>query len=270
MGNVLVSLFQVNSDDTELPENRYERVLSEVVELAQGTHHSLADKKPDLILLPELWLSGAFNIDKAISLATAFPGKISEDFCEIASIHNVWIHAGSFIEKQDNAFFNTSLIINSQGEIAATYKKIHLFGFQEGESKYLTRGDDLVCIATPLGMTAITTCYDLRFPEIFRKLLDKGATSILMSSGWPEERIEHWNSLSKARAIENQTFFIGCNGVGISNKTKLGGNSLVIDPWGNLLNKQTNTENIFNIEIELQQVNTVREKLPVLADRIIK
>ena len=85
-----------------------------------------------------------------------------------------------------------------------------------------------------------------------------------------EERIEHWNSLSKARAIENQTFFIGCNGVGKSKNTKLGGNSLVIDPWGNLLNKQTNTENIFNIEIDLQQVNIVREKLPVLADRIIK
>ncbi|MFM7138746.1 MAG: nitrilase-related carbon-nitrogen hydrolase, partial [Actinomycetes bacterium] len=174
-----------------------------------------------------------------------------------------------FIEAQDNSLFNTSLIINSQGEIAATYKKMHLFGFQEGESKHLTRGDDLVCIATPLGMTAITTCYDLRFPEIFRKLIDKGATIVLMTSGWPEARIEHWKALSKARAIENQVYFLGCNAVGTNNQTQLGGSSLVIDPWGEVLTKDEKEETVLNIEFDLQKVNIVREKLPVLADRII-
>ena len=133
MGNVLVSLVQVKSDDQESPNTRYERVLAEVVDLAQGTHHLLKNKKPDLILLPELWHYGPFNVEKAINHPTTFPGSISEDFCDIASTHGVWIHAGSFIEAQDNSLFNTSLIINSQGEIAATYKKMHLFGSRNRE-----------------------------------------------------------------------------------------------------------------------------------------
>ena len=115
----------------------------------------------------------------------------------------------------------------------------------------------------------ITTCYDLRFPELFRKLVDKGATSVLMTSGWPKARIEHWKALAKSRAIENQVYFLGCNGVGTNNKTELGGSSLVIDPWGENLTKDEKDETVLNIEFDLQKVNIVREKLPVLADRII-
>jgi predicted amidohydrolase len=263
MGNVCVSLLQVNSGDQESPAVRYQRVINNLVEAAKTT------KKPDLIILPELWHGGAFNIDRAVSLATIFPGPISDDICDIASTYGVWIHAGSFIEKQNSTLFNTSLIVNSQGQIAATYKKIHLFGFQEGESKYLTHGDELVCIATPLGMTALTTCYDLRFPELFRELNDKGATSVLMISGWPAERISHWNTLTKARAIENQVYFMGCNGVGENGDTKLGGNSLVVDPWGEVLNIKSEVEEVITVEFDLQYVNKVREKLPVLADRRI-
>jgi predicted amidohydrolase len=263
MSTAQVTLIQVNSADFESPQSRYQRVIDQISEVAQGE----IDKKPDLIILPELWHGGAFNIDKSVSLATTFPGPISDDICDIAATHGVWIHAGSFIETINGELFNSSLLIDGQGQIAATYKKIHLFGFSEGESKYLTNGDELVCVATPLGMTALTTCYDLRFPELFRKLNEKGATSILMTSGWPEQRIEHWNVLTKARAIENQSIFIGCNGVGTNGGTTLGGNSVVIDAWGNVLNSPTTSEQVKTVELDLQSVNEVREKLPVLADR---
>ncbi|MFZ9213360.1 MAG: nitrilase-related carbon-nitrogen hydrolase, partial [Candidatus Nanopelagicales bacterium] len=82
-------------------------------------------------------------------------------------------------------------------------------------------------------------------------------------------RIDHWKALAKARAIENQVYFLGCNAVGINNKTELGGSSLVIDPWGEVLTKDEKEETVLNIEFDLQKVNEVREKLPVLADRII-
>ena len=266
MSTALVSLMQVKSDDSESPAIRYQRVIDELANVAQG----ITEKKPDLIILPELWHGGAFNIDQSVSLATTFPGPISEDICDIAATNDVWIHAGSFIENISGTLFNSSLLVDGQGEIAATYKKIHLFGFSEGESKYLSNGEELVCIATPLGMTALTTCYDLRFPELFRKLNEKGATSVLMTSGWPEVRIEHWNVLTKARAIENQSIFIGCNGIGENGGTKIGGNSVVIDAWGKVLNQTTMDEKVINVEIDLQNVNEVREKLPVLADRVIK
>ncbi len=270
MNTALVSLMQISSDDSESAQQRYQRVIKELSDIANPTNSDSLEKKPDLIMLPELWHGGAFNIDQSVSLATTFPGPISDDICDIASTYGVWIHAGSFIEKLNGSLYNSSLLIDSQGEIITTYKKIHLFGFSEGESKYLANGEELVCVATPLGMTALTTCYDLRFPELFRKLNEKGATCILMTSGWPEIRSEHWNVLTKARAIENQSIFIGCNGVGETSGTKLCGNSVVIDAWGNILNKVSNEEKVINVEIDLQNVNVVREKLPVLADRIIK
>ena len=266
MSTALVSLLQIKTDDAESPQERYQRVIDQLSVIAQGTD----DKKPDLIILPELWHGGAFNIEQSVSLATTFPGPISEDICDIAATNGVWIHAGSFIENLNGSLFNSSLLVDGQGNISATYKKIHLFGFSEGESKHLTNGEEIVCVVTPLGMTALTTCYDLRFPELFRKINEKGATSVLMTSGWPVQRIEHWNVLTKARAIENQSIFIACNGVGTNGATNLGGNSVVIDAWGKVLNETTTIEQVINVEIDLQNVNQVREKLPVLADRIIK
>lgn len=266
MNTALVSLMQIKSDDSESASNRYQRVIEQLGKVAQGEN----DKKPDLIMLPEFWHGGAFNITESVSVATTFPGPISDDICDIASTYGVWIHAGSFVEKINGSLFNTSLLVDGQGQIAATYKKIHLFGFSEGESKHLTNGEDFVCVATPLGMTALTTCYDLRFPELFRKLNEKGATTILMTSGWPEVRIEHWNILTKARAIENQSMFIACNGIGENGGVKLGGNSVVVDAWGKVLNQTSVEELVINVEINLQSVNEAREKLPVLADRIIK
>ena len=91
-----------------------------------------------------------------------------------------------------------------------------------------------------------------------------------MTSGWPEVRIEHWNVLTRARAIENQSIFIACNGVGVNGNTKLGGNSVVVDAWGKVLNTLSQQEQVINVEIDLQNVNQAREKLPVLADRVIK
>jgi predicted amidohydrolase len=246
MSTAFVSLMQINSDDSESPVNRFERVIKDLSEIAQGKD----DRKPDLIMLPELWHGGAFNIDLSVSLATTFPGPISEQICDIAATNEVWIHAGSFVEKINGSLFNTSLLVDSQGEISATYKKIHLFGFSEGESKQLTHGQDLVCVV--------------------RKLNEKGATSVLMTSGWPEVRIEHWNVLTRARAIENQSIFIACNGVGVNGNTKLGGNSVVVDAWGKVLNTLSQQEQVINVEIDLQNVNQAREKLPVLADRVIK
>jgi predicted amidohydrolase len=91
-----------------------------------------------------------------------------------------------------------------------------------------------------------------------------------MTSGWPDLRIEHWNVLVKARAIENQSIFIACNGVGKNGETNLGGNSVVVDAWGNVLNQLSTQEKVINVEIDLQNVIDIREKLPVLADRVIK
>jgi predicted amidohydrolase len=131
MSTAQVSLLQVKTDDSESPQARYQRVIDQLSAIAEGSD----GKKPDLIILPEFWHGGAFNIEQSVSLATTFPGPISDDICDIASTHGVWIHAGSFVENINGSLFNTSLLVDGQGHIAATYKKIHLFGFSEGESR---------------------------------------------------------------------------------------------------------------------------------------
>jgi predicted amidohydrolase len=144
MSTAQVSLLQIRTDDSESPQARYQRVIDQLSATAEGSD----GKKPDLIILPEFWHGGAFNIEQSVSLATTFPGPISDDICDIASTHGVWIHAGSFVENINGSSFNTSLLVDGQGHIAATYKKIHLFGFSEGESRHLTNGDELVCVNT--------------------------------------------------------------------------------------------------------------------------
>ena len=93
MSTALVSLIQIRTDDSESPQVRYQRVIDQLSTIAQGTD----GKKPDLIMLPEFWHGGAFNIEQSVSLATTFPGPISDDICDIAATHDVWIHAGSFV-----------------------------------------------------------------------------------------------------------------------------------------------------------------------------
>ena len=128
MSTALVSLLQIRTDDSESPSDRYQRVIDQLATIAQGTD----GKKPDLIMLPEFWHGGAFNIEQSVSLATTFPGPISDDICDIASTNDVWIHAGSFVENINGSLFNASLLVDGQGHIAGTYKKIHIFGFSEG------------------------------------------------------------------------------------------------------------------------------------------
>ena len=102
---------------------------------------------------------------------------------------------------------NTSVLFDPTGEVVATYRKIHVFGYG-GEAELMSAGDELVVVDTPLGPTGLATCYDNRFPEQFRALAEQGAQAFLMASGWPTKRIEAWDVLVQARPIEDQAWVI--------------------------------------------------------------
>lgn len=209
----------------------------------------------DLILLPELWEVGPFavaeNLDLAVPLDTwvahmsdLAPGRV--------------VHAGSFLERDGEDLYNTSVVFGPDGEVLATYRKIHLFGFDTGEAVTLSAGRDVVVVDTPLGRTGLATCYDLRFPELFRAFVDAGATAVLLPTGWPEVRIEAWDLLIRARAVENQLWIVGANSEGVSNGTVMGGHSVIVDPTGAVT---TDTE------LDPDLPARVRHDFPVLRDR---
>lgn len=221
----------------------------------------------DLVMLPELWSSGAFDLSAGLAHAQPIDGPFVTRLSELAAATDTWIHGGSFVESADDGLYNTSVLFDSSGALVASYRKIHLFGFDGLEAATLSAGKDLIVLDTPLGRTGLATCYDLRFPELFRGLVDRGATAVLLTSGWPQARIGHWQVLAKARAIENQCWVAGCNETGTHAGVELGGASVVVDPWGTVVAAGADQETVVFADIDPDLPVSVREGFPVLRDR---
>jgi predicted amidohydrolase len=115
--------------------------------------------------------------------------------------------------------------------------------------------------------TGLATCYDIRFPEQFRALLDAGAQLLVVPAAWPSARVEHWRLLGRARALENQCFLVQCNTAGTHARVEMGGYSQVVDPWGAVVAEAGTGEEVLSVEIDIDSVPTIRQKFPVLADR---
>jgi predicted amidohydrolase len=223
----------------------------------------------DIAVLPELWISGAFDLPLAREVAAPLDFPVLESIRAMAKAADTWVHAGSYAERlPDGRTFNTAALIGPDGEIVATYRKRHLFGFATGERTLITAGDALIVAETPLGHTGIATCYDLRFPEMFRDLVEAGAETFLVASGWPTPRIGHWDVLTRARAIEDQAWMVACNGVGSHADITLGGHSIVIDPQGNVVAEAGDDETVLFADVEPGRAREWREAFPVLDDRL--
>ena len=255
-----VALLQVSSDASESAADRIERVLGILEETLP---------QADIAVLPELWISGAFDLPLAREVAAPLDFPVLERIRAMAKAADTWVHAGSYAERvPDGRTFNTAVLIGPDGEIVATYRKRHLFGFATGERTLITAGDALIVAETPLGHTGIATCYDLRFPEMFRDLVDAGAETFLVASGWPTPRIGHWDVLTRARAIEDQAWMVACNGVGSHADITLGGHSIVIDPQGNVVAEAGDDETVLFADVEPGRAREWREAFPVLDDRL--
>ncbi|HEV7197124.1 MAG TPA: carbon-nitrogen family hydrolase [Pedococcus sp.] len=257
---VRVALVQLDVSDAEAPAARVDRV-ARLVRDQKGV--------ADLVILPELWHVGAFALGLARSHAEPLDGPLVAQMRSAAADSGVWLHAGSFAELDpvSGNRYNTSLLLAPHGGVAATYRKQHLFGWEGGESSVMSAGTGLSVAQTPLGPTGLVTCYDLRFPELFRALVTKGAATFLLTSGWPAERIEHWSVLARARAIENQAWVVACNTAGTHNGVVMGGRSLVVDPMGAVIAEAGEDEQVLYADIDPDVATTWRESFPVLADR---
>jgi predicted amidohydrolase len=247
-----------------------------VVQLAYGDDESLDDRVArvaglvrgqagaDLVVLPELWPQGGFAYDRWEREAQPLDGTVVRALRDAAREVGALVHMGSLVERDDTGrLFNTSVLLGRDGRVLATYRKIHLFGFGEGEPKLMTPGDTLV-VHDGLGLA---TCYDLRFPELFRGLLGAGAQIVLMPAAWPAKRVAHWRLLAQARAVEDQTYVVACNTGGTHSGVEMGGGSIVVDPWGGVLAEAGTGEQVLRVTLDRELVGRTRAAFPVLADR---
>jgi predicted amidohydrolase len=171
------------------------------------------------------------------------------------------------VEKQNGQYYNSSYLISPQGDILANYRKIHLFGYNSRETQILAPGDAAVVVDTPLGKIGLATCYDLRFPELFRKMVAQGAEIFLICSAWPYPRLEPWLMLNRVRALENQCFLVSSNSVGLNQGIQFVGHSMISDPWGTIMAGAGDNEIIIKSEIDLDILKAARDQFPALSDR---
>ena len=254
------SLLQVAVNEGESVESRRLRVAGMVRDQAGA----------DLVVLPELWTTGAFAYEAFGSEAEPLEGPTYEAMAKAASDAGVWLHAGSIPERDpDGPLYNTSLVFSPAGELAAAYRKIHRFGFDKGEAVLMGAGDALVTVRLPDTVVGVATCYDLRFPELFRGLVDAGAETFVVPAGWPERRRSHWTLLAKARAVENQSFVLACGTAGTHAGVPQAGHSIVVDPWGEVLAEAGPDEETLTVDFDPATVTGTRERFPALKDRVL-
>lgn len=245
-----------------------DRPKAENIELAL----SEIDRAPaaDLLILPEIWPCGFFAFGRYASDAEALDGPTVSVFRQKARERRCHLLMGSLVERGGDGLFNTTVFIGPGGEIVACYRKIHLFGYQSDETRLLAPGREIVVVDTPWGRAGFSTCYDLRFPELFRRMVDRGAEIFLIPSAWPLARIEAWRLFNRARAHENLAFLVSCNCAGENLGKRYGGHSMVVDPWGKVLAEGGESGEVVEAEIDIREAARARDEFPALADRVLR
>jgi len=223
--------------------------------------------RPDLVILPEIWATGFFNFERYISESEPLFGETYMRMAPWAEKLSCYFLAGSIVEEEKGSYYNTALLIGPGGNLAGSFRKIHLFGYQSEESKILTPGSAVLTLKTEYGAWAVTTCYDLRFPELYRRTVEAGAELLLVIAAWPLSRLEHWILFNRVRALENLCFLVSCNCAGSLKGGALGGNSMAVDPWGDIIAQAGREEEILLVELDLEKTAAIRAQFPALRDR---
>jgi predicted amidohydrolase len=200
----------------------------------------------DIVIFPELFTTG-YQLPIMHQISHDSNHKIFDQFKELAIIHHCHIILGSIAYKEEDQIFNTTFVINNNGEYISKYSKVHLFKLMN-EHDYLSPGNELHSFELDSIMMSSIICYDLRFPEIMREIILQDMPSIIfVPMEWPAPRTELFRSLIKARAIENQCFVVSCNRIGTENGSTFEGASMVSDPYGNVVLMADDSEDIFDV-----------------------
>lgn len=224
-----------------------------------------AKENPDAILLPEMWNTSFFP-DDVEDLADVDGKRAQEFLSAISKDLHINIVGGSVSRKTDGKLFNTSYIYDREGRNLAAYDKAHLFS-PSGEDDLFEKGESITTFELDGVKCGIATCYDIRFPEWIRMIALEGIEVLFVPAAWPEIRTTHWDTLNRARAIENQLFVVSVNSVGNTPSGKLGGFSAIYDPWGEYIVSPDSKAGIKTGELLREDLREIRQSINVFNDR---
>lgn len=258
-----------SSPNVEANLNEAERLIGAAVDAHAG-----------LIVLPENFaLMGMSEFDKLGLREDDHSGPIQDFLARMAQQHSAWIVGGTVplvVARSPDKAHASCLVYDDQGRRVARYDKIHLFDVdvpgtdeQHRESNTIEAGDQPIVLETPFGKLGVAICYDLRFPELFRSMLDHGMEILAVPSAFTAETgAAHWELLVRARAVENLCYVIAANQGGFHvNGRHTYGSSMIVDPWGNVLSRLPNGAGHVCAEIDLARLYKIRETFPVLQHR---
>jgi nitrilase len=233
----------------------------------------------ELVVLPENFsIMGMTETDKVAIAEKPGDGEIQKFLSEQAAKHDVWIVGGTVPIESDIAgkVFSACLLYDNKGEVVARYDKIHLFDVtleanneSYTESETIDAGDEVVVVDTPFGKLGLAICYDLRFPELFRAMADVGMEICVLPSAFTSATGRaHWEPLLRARAIENLSYMVAPDQGGYHvNGRETNGDSMIIDPWGVVLNRLPHGTGVVVSKIDLDMLKKTRKNFPALEHR---
>ncbi len=224
-----------------------------------------SEQGAQLLILPELWYCG-YDLERADEYAAPLDDGPFAILSELAQAHRLYV-AGTALEANPSGRpYNTAVLYAPDGARVGAYHKVHLWA-PLGEVEHMTAGDSLPSFDLPWGHTAFAICYDLRFPELWRRYADAGVQIILIPAAWPMQRVEHWRLLLQARAVENQLYVLGCNRAGADVDGEYGGHSAVVDPGARILVEGGAEPGLLVTALDLDEVARARRLFPFLTDR---
>jgi predicted amidohydrolase len=223
----------------------------------------------DLFVLTELWLTGLVDVtdESSKGLAESIDGPTVNTLRDFCRTSQVWLLAGTMALKSKAGLNNTSLLINPSGDIVLEYSKIHLFR-PMGEDLTYEPGDRLVAAEVNGAGIGVLVCYDLRFPNLARSLAKAGCEVILVPALWPETRINHWETLLRARAIENQVYMVGANGLTSQHGYFIPGHSMIVSPTGESMNSAEMRESAIVRKLDIGRLRQHRSEICYLDDEV--
>ena len=246
------------------------------LEEAEKLIKTAVQQDAELVVLPENFaIMGLSEMDKVAIAETAGEGPIQQFLSQQASKHGVWIVGGTIPLESGvtGKVYSASLLYNGSGDMVARYDKIHLFDVlledsneSYNESETIESGDDIVVVDTPFGKLGMAICYDLRFPELFRAMADVGMEICVLPSAFTSlTGRAHWESLLRARAIENLCYMVAPDQGGYhKNGRETYGDSMIIDPWGVVLNRLPHGTGVVVSDIDLEKLRKTRKNFPAL------
>lgn len=250
--------------------------LAQAKRLIEG---AVAAEMPDLIVLPEYYACLGSSPAEFHASAEVFPdGESYRLMSGLAKEHRVTIHAGSSVERDGNRFYNTTVVFGPEGEEKARYRKIHLFdvdvpgGVRYRESETIARGEDVVTYGVDGFTVGCSICYDLRFPELFRKLRDQGAEAIVLPAAFTlMTGKDHWEVLARARAIETQSYFLATAQVftHAGGAKACYGHTMTIDPWGHVIAQCSDQIGFTSARLDKGHLEKIRQNLPVASHHVL-